>query len=191
MNMKILIFEGIATSGKSTVIRSLEKRLRAENLFVLSEDETHLPIREKRENLHLDFFMRLVARLTEAQPAVALVDRFYLTQAVRARSPLTAYATVEDMLQKHDVQTVLLTVAEDKIAERLRNASEHRDTEWLDYLKSKGEDFETISQDYIAQQRKLIELTHDSSLPCQFYETSASDYGQIVDQLYASLEKLD
>ena len=89
--MKILIFEGIATSGKSTIIHGLRDALSpALHVAIAGESATHVPIMEQRVGLHTAFFRRLILSLAKTTPDVLLFDRLYLTQAFRAKVDLTA-----------------------------------------------------------------------------------------------------
>jgi tRNA uridine 5-carbamoylmethylation protein Kti12 len=95
--MKTLIFEGIATSGKSTITDYLVKSLKDEMTIELAtEEQTHEPIMEQRSNLNTLFFQKLINKLTLKHPDLLIFDRLYITQAYRAESNLAAYSAIED-----------------------------------------------------------------------------------------------
>jgi len=182
--MKTLIFEGIATSGKSTItsyiVKSLKDEMRVE---LATEDQTHEPIMAQRSELHTLFFEDLINRLTLAHPDLLIFDRLYITQAYRAKSDLAEYSAIEDALLPYSPHTIILKVNEDAIGERIKAASEHRDAEWLEYLKTKGTTFEEIAQDYINQQRGLLKLVEQSKLPYTVFDTTSHDYGTIAEEI--------
>jgi thymidylate kinase len=82
--MHIRIFEGIATSGKSTVIAGLAERLADRTVAIYTEEDTHIPIQTERKELHLQFFSDLVDRAVSGGAEIIFFDRLYMTQAFRA-----------------------------------------------------------------------------------------------------------
>ncbi len=182
--MKTLIFEGIATSGKSTAIDYLVKSLKDEMTVELAtEEQTHVPIMAKRSDLNTLFFEDLISKLTLRHPDLLIFDRLYITQAYRARSDLAEYSSIEDSLLPCSPHTIILIVNESAIPERIKAASEHRGVEWHEYLKTKGATFEEIAQSYINQQRDLLKLAHQSKLPYTVFDTTSHDYETIIGEI--------
>lgn len=182
--MHTLIFEGIATSGKSRIadflIRTLKDKL---TIILATEEQTHVPIMEKRSELHINFFEELVSELALKRPDVLMFDRLYITQAYRANTDLSEYASLEAALQFYSPHTILLTVDEESIASRIQAAATHRDHEWRQYLHSKGSTFDEIAQDYIWQQRGLLKLVEQSKLPYTIFNTTNHDYETVCQQV--------
>src|SRR3990167_11115375 len=109
--MKTIILEGIATSGKSSLIQHLKTALSDKlNIYVADEEETHVPIMKKPDELHLIFYEKLVDTLTNNRSDLLIIDRLYLTQAFRANTDLTAYLTIEDKLKAFDPIIIFLKV---------------------------------------------------------------------------------
>jgi thymidylate kinase len=188
--MKTLIFEGIATSGKSTITDYLVKSLKDEMTIELAtEEQTHEPIMEQRSNLNTLFFQKLINKLTLKHPDLLIFDRLYITQAYRAESNLAEYSAIEDALKPHSPHTIILKVNEEAIAGRIKAASEHREAEWRDYLKTKGNNFEEIAQDYIEQQRGLLSLVKQSKLPYTIFDTTDHDYKTITENILQIVRK--
>src|SRR4051812_3252497 len=106
--MKILIVEGIATSGKSTVINKLTEQLSNYEVLVVSEAETHIPIMEQPAGIHIKHFEKLLNEKLTGNPDLIIFDRLYLTQAFRANVSLDAYKSIEDALSELDCLTVYL-----------------------------------------------------------------------------------
>lgn len=182
--MKTLIFEGIATSGKSTITEYLMKSLsRQMRIELATEEQTHIPIMSQRNDLHTLFFEGLINTMTLKHPDLLIFDRLYITQAYRAKHTLAAYAAIEDALIPYSPHTILLNVSEDTIAERIRVAAGHRASEWHDYVKTKGATFEEIAHDYIDQQRGLLKLVEQSKLPYSNFDTTNHEYGTITDKI--------
>lgn len=182
--MKTLIFEGIATSGKSTITDYLVKSLKDEmNIELATEEQTHLPIMTQRSELNTLFFEDLINQLTFKHPDLLIFDRLYITQAYRAKSSLSEYASTENALMPYSPHTIILKVEEDAIASRIKEASEHREQKWLEYIKTKGDDFEEIARDYIEQQRGLLYLVKQSKIPYKIFDTTKHNYGNIAEEI--------
>lgn len=108
--MQILILEGIATSGKSTITRIIQEQLTGRSVRVATEEETHIPIMKQARELHIAFFEDLITRLANEKPELIIFDRLYLTQAFRAGVSLREYADIEALLTNYHTITVFLTV---------------------------------------------------------------------------------
>lgn len=182
--MKTLIFEGIATSGKSTVTGYLVKSLKDEMAIELvTEEETHEPIMTQRSELNTIFFEDLINKHTLKHSDLLIFDRLYITQAYRAKSDLVEYSDVEDALLPYSPHTIILKIDEAVIADRIKTASEHREQKWLEYLKIKGNNFEDIAKDYIGQQRGLLRLVKQSKIPYTIFDASSHDYGTVTENI--------
>jgi thymidylate kinase len=179
--MRIIIFEGIATSGKSTItgrlVKSLEDKMAIE---LATEEQTHEPIMAKRSELHIVFFEDLISRLILKHPDLLIFDRLYITQAYRAKCSLAEYSRIENTLLPYSPSTIILKVDEAAIADRIKTASEHRGQEWQEYWKTKDNSFEEIAKGYIKQQRGLLELVKQSKLPHTVFDTTNHNYGDIT-----------
>lgn len=187
--MKIIILEGVATSGKSTITDRLVKALPA-SLSVSIKDEsfTHIPIMKKTDDINLDFFKNLLAETTKEQKDIVIFDRLYLTQAFRSKSNLNDYERVEDALQSLNAITIFLQVDEEAIADRVTKAIAHRDPTWGEYVHTKGKAMKEIATYYIDQQRAQLELLKQSKLPYKIFNTTTHNYDDVVSYLINFLE---
>jgi thymidylate kinase len=185
--MKLLILEGIATSGKSTTIRKLRHELRNENIVLYSEEDTHIPIMDKPQALHIDFFRSLITKAIATKADLVIFDRFYLTQAFRANATIDVYTDIENSLLLYPVLTVFLKIDEDVLAERIRLATLHREGSWGKYVKTKGDTFTEIADYYISQQRSQLELLEKSKLKYVVLDTTRHEYERIISIIKANL----
>ncbi len=139
--MQTLIFEGIATSGKSTVTNKLAEALSPRlSVRLATEDETHVPIMDARQGLHLQFFESLLTTMASKQPDLLILDRLYMTQAFRAKCDLSAYKGFEEFLLQYNPTTIFLKVSETEIPNRIHIATKHRNPSWAEYVQSRGQD---------------------------------------------------
>lgn len=184
--MKILIFEGIATSGKSSIISALQKTLTGSKILVVSEPDTHEPIMDKTDDKHLEFFRSLIRKSVAKNPDLLIFDRLYITQALRSKSGLVDYIEIEKLLSQYASLTIFLKVDEATIHDRISKSAKHRG---IVYFKSKGNTPEEIAPYYIDQQRNLLILLKQSMLPYQIIDTTSHNYEQIVEDVLRKYEK--
>lgn len=183
--MKVFIFEGIATSGKSTIIQQLGVALSDLRLNVANEDETHMPIMKGTDDSHVDFFINLVEQKLSDNADIVIFDRLYLTQAFRSKSGINAYKQVEELLLYNNALTIFLKVNDNSIADRVHKASLHREVEWGEYIKTKGQSIEQIAEYYTNQQTNQLELLKTSTVPYVIFDTTEHNYKEIIDQVVA------
>ena len=117
--MKLIIFEGIASSGKTTLERMLVDRL--PNSKIVTEGDTLMPLIENRDPaVAIDHLRKLLVEFQKETAEYLIIDRFHLTHAFRAHTSLKEFSVIEDGLcELGEVLIVLLTIDADSIkAER-------------------------------------------------------------------------
>jgi thymidylate kinase len=187
--MKILIVEGIPTSGKSSLIKNISKLLKENKVVVFGEPNTHIPIMDEPEGLHIEFFKSLLQQAVKSKADLVIFDRFHFTQALRAKASISNYSEIEDLLAKQKTLVVYLQVDDSAIANRIRLTSERRDKDpaehfqWGEYFKKKGNSFEEIAKHYAAQQQDQMELLKQSKLPSRIFNTTHHEYKTIANQI--------
>lgn len=181
--MKILIIEGIATSGKSSLIKKLTELLGEQKLLILGEPATHIPIMNKTDELHIEFFNSLIKDAFRADANLVIFDRLHYTQAFRAKASIAEYSEIENLLATHDTFVAYLQVDEDAIAERVRLATEHRDKECGDYVQTKGKSFDEIAAYYVAQQSSQLKLLAQTKLTSEVFDTTQHKYQEIAEMI--------
>jgi hypothetical protein len=182
--MQVLILEVIATSGKSSTINGLLKSLpKYVNARVFTEQFTHIPIKDKTNDLCNEFFIRLIAEAFSKNYDLVVFDRLYLTQAHRTNSALNKYLDVEMLLLTHPVETVFLRVDEAEISNRLAASLKQRDAEWKSYVATKGASLKEQAKYYTDQQDNLLKLLLQSRLPYEIYDTTRSNYHEVATEI--------
>ena len=188
----MLIVEGIATSGKSSLIKEIIDLLRKDKVRVYSESETHVPIMEDRNELHIEFFKDLIEDAEKSEAELVIFDRLHFTQAFRAKVDIVAYAEVEDVLLSQHTLIAYLQVEESAIKERVEFSSkhprvalssEHSGENWGEYIKKKGQSFDEIAAYYAGQQRNQLKLLEQSKLESRIFNTTHHEYKAIANQL--------
>lgn len=179
--MKIIIFEGIATSGKTSVVEEITKILRERKAVfsVIPETETLLPLLDNKDkSKSIDFLKNLIRESAGGKSDIVIFDRLYFTHIFRTDSAIKDYREIEDLV-KDKASLVFLKIDEAKIPERIEYARKHRDEGWNKHIGKKGSEEETNNY-YIAQQRLLLRLAEDSSLNGKIYDTSNLDFSRIA-----------
>ena len=175
---KIIILEGIATSGKTTLKEKLALYFidTGHKTEIVSEDETLMPILHNTEKIaSLKLLNEVLKKTLETEADIIIFDRLYFTHLFRTKSSLADFSSIENLLSQHQSLTVLLTIEKTAIKERIFKAMQHRDTEWTEFVKKKGTDDEIVKY-YQDQQDKLLELTKESKLPSLILDMTDNDY---------------
>ncbi len=183
--MKTIILEGIATSGKSTIISMIEAASENKSLLkIVPEEQTLMAIVDNKDlAVSINYLNNLLANVYVSQFELVVFDRLHLTHAFRTDSSIEDYADIEELLLKKSPKLLFLEVQEHAIAERVKKASEHRNPLWKDYLATKGKDFNEIADYYIQQQRKQIVLLKNSKIPYKIFDTTNHDYALVLEHV--------
>lgn len=185
--MKILILEGVATSGKSTLAKAIPAKLQGSRVEIFDELKTHEPIMEQRSELHLDFFKKLLGEITSINADLVILERFHFTQAIRANADINKYAEIEELLHSQGALMVLLKIDEDSLSQRITDAIAHREKEWGEYVQTRGKNEQEIAQYYIDQQRSYLELLNQSKLSRKVVNVTTRDYDSAAQEIIGSL----
>jgi hypothetical protein len=135
------------------------------------------------EDSHIDFFTSLVEEKLASDSDLVIFDRLYMTQAFRSKRGVDAYKKVEDLLLSNNSLTIFLKVKEKAIADRVYKASQHREADWEEYIKTRGQSIEQIAEYYSVQQSSQLELLKTSAIPYKIFDTTEHHYQEISQQL--------
>lgn len=177
---RMIIFEGIASSGKTTLERMLQEKL--EGSVIVSEGQTLMPLIENKEPQKAFEHLAVVLDKMEKQSAgTFIVDRFHLTHAFRTGSPLSFFGGIEERMTKaFKPLIVLLQMDEDVIRERIEETVLLRGSSWQ---KGKQGSLEEKVEYYKNQQRILTELTKQSHLPAMIVNTTDKDWPRCIREI--------
>jgi thymidylate kinase len=179
--MKIIILEGIATSGKTTVKNKLTDILleKGKSFSVVEEDKTLLPIlNNKDRQVSIDLLKKIINKALEQEKDYIIFDRLFFTHIFRTNSNINDFKEIEDMVKNQSL-LVFLKIDESRIPERITYARENRDKSWDKYVSQKG-NREEVFEYYINQQRLLLDLLKQTSLEYELYDTSDMDFEGIA-----------
>ncbi len=160
---KLIIIEGISSSGKTTVQRLLKERLsKAGSVKTLSEGTTLISlVRNRSKKSALDHLKRLLSKMETSRYDFYITDRFHLTHIFRTNSNPAYFRKLEKtMLTWFDVLLVLLVIDRRFIRKSLEHTFSIR--------KSLGKGKRGTIDDRVAyyedQQEKLLKAAKASSL---------------------------
>jgi len=171
--MKIIILEGIATSGKTSVKNKLAETFAEKgiNFSIIEEDETLMPILNNTDRqISINLLKNVISKALSEQKDFIIFDRLFFTHIFRTNSSIDDFKEIEEMIQDRSL-LVFLKIDESKIPERIAYAREHRDKAWNDYVSKKGT-AEEIYQYYTNQQRLLLDLLKKTSLKYKIYDAT-------------------
>lgn len=180
---KILILEGIATSGKTTILNLIKTRFENKIIKIVEEDETLMPIlHNTSRDIALKHLKAVLDIYLNLDFDILIFDRLYFTHIFRTESIIEEFRKIENKLVEFDCSLVFLKVDENMVLKRIQDAIEYRDIGWVKYVKSKG-NFEDIEQYYINQQRELEKLVDNSKLQTNSVNVTKNNYDEVVEEI--------
>jgi len=186
--MKIIILEGIATSGKTSVKNKLAEVFVEKGIkfSIIEEDETLMPILNNTDRqTSIGLLKNVIIKAVEEENYFIIFDRLFFTHIFRTNSSIEDFREIEEMVQNQSL-LVFLKINESKISERIKYAREHREKSWDEYVSKKGND-EEVNQYYINQQRLLLDLLKKTTLKYKEFDTTNMNFDIIVKDILLSV----
>ena len=187
--MKIIILEGTATSGKTTLANLLTAKLRraGRKVFLVDENKTLMPVLKTPDaKTHLDHLNKIVGQFPQEDCDVIIADRFHLTSAAICDMSAAEFENIEKQLLKWDPIIVFLKVDEDELGNRIFKSMNHRGPSWRAHVSSKGGEKE-IRAWYLETQEKLSAWLKKSKIKHITIDTTNPDYEKIAEKLLNSI----
>ena len=188
--MKIVILEGIATSGKTSVRKEFEKILETKNLkyIFVDESETLMPVLYNTDpKVSLEYLKQILEKYINQPADILIFDRFYLTHLWKTGGDIHFFEELAQLLKKQEVLLLYLKIPKETIQERIQGAMSHRDEKWNEYVRAKGKNMAEITNYYTNQQKQLLDLLIQISIPYQVFDTADLDFKGIAEKLYLIL----
>jgi len=184
--MKIILLEGIASSGKTTIERLLAEEL--PNSKVVTENVTLMDLIDNRDSeFAVNYLTKLLKQWYKETIDYLIVDRFHLTHAFRTHVALDDYSTIEsELLSLGEPLLVLLTINENSIKERIEESIEYRKDNWKKGVQG------TIDEKtdyYTNQQNILLKLQRRTELPTLVIDTTEKKWDEYLQQIKSFLFK--
>lgn len=184
--MKIIIFEGIATSGKTTIIKELEKLLDRKSIkyIFVDEGETLMPILNNKDpKISKNHILSILRKILSSNIDLVIFDRLYLTHLWRTDSNPDIFKESENILLQNDTIICFLQIPEELISERIKLAMSYRNNEWNDYARSKGETFDDVVGYYKNQQKDLLKILDNIKIKNHIFSTQDMNFTKIAQEI--------
>lgn len=179
--MKIIILEGIATSGKTSIKNKLAEILTEKgiNFSIIEETVTLMPVLNNTDKqISIDLLKNIINKALKEKNDFVIFDRLFFTHIFKTNSSIEDFREIENMLCNKSL-LAFLKIDESKIPERIASARKHREESWNEYVSKKGSD-EEVYQYYINQQKNLLNLLKETSLKYKLYDTTNMDFTSIA-----------
>jgi thymidylate kinase len=158
--MKIIILEGIATSGKTSVKNELLEILKQRSLSYdfVDEEETLMPLLDNTDPLIAsNHITNILNKYLSLNKDTLIFDRLYLTHIWRTGANIESFKESTSLLLANNALICFLEIPKTKIEERISLAQSRRDERWNSYVNTKGNTQEEIIEYYSNQQKELLE----------------------------------
>lgn len=183
---KIIILEGIATSGKTSVKNELEKMLerKAINYAFIDEEETLMPLLHNSDPVVAnDHIVQVLNKYLSSDKDVLIFDRLYLTHIWRTKADIGSFTESASLLLQNNAYICFLKIPNNKLKERISLAQSHRDAKWNSYVNTKGTTQDEIVAYYSNQQEELLELLKNVSVSYTIFDTGDMNFQRIAREI--------
>lgn len=181
------MISGVASSGKSSVIRELGVLMEETNCSfeIVPEEETIRPILADDIDVarNVAYLANLLAKTFSHGRDIVVFERLLFTYAWMNGCRLAEFSRAIGTLRVHASAIAFLTVDEWEMSARIRRTAEVRGREWAAYIARKGEPKEIVAY-YRRQQQDLLNMLAEISLPFRLYRTTGRDFAGIAREIY-------
>lgn len=177
-----MILEGIATSGKTTLLKLLKDKLSSGYVVeTFSEEITLMPLVENKfPKIALSHLRKLVSKFLKSKAQFIITDRFHFTQIFRTGNHDKYFKDLERYLLKNfNILVVLLLVNENMIKKNITDSLKIRKT----WAKGKKGTISEKTTYYKDQQRKLKEIATQSELPVLKINTTDKNWNSYLSKI--------
>jgi len=183
---KIIILEGITTSGKTSVKNELKKIFinRKLDCVFVNEDETLLPLLNNTDpKLANNYIVDLLKKYISLNADVIIFDRLNLSHIWRTGNHIESFRESMSILLKNNSIIYFLEISNDKLEERISLAKSHRDEKWNAYVNKRGDTQDEIIKYYYNQQKELIKLLKTMPIPNVILNTNNMKFRNIAQEI--------
>lgn len=187
---KIVILEGVTTTGKTTIFNNL-KRFSEENglnWVFISEEQTIIPIIDSQDKEYINaHFLKLFKKYV-SKKGVYIFDRLHLSSFFKTQATIEDFRVIENKLLEFDTYIFMLHVCGNKLKERIIESMGYRNIGWSKYvLKKVGGKKIDVAKLYIKRQDEILKILKESALKNKVMDTYSQDFvtptRQIIDEL--------
>lgn len=180
MKKHLIIFEGIATAGKTTLSNKLAELLNTQTSAIsITDERTLLPIFNNKDiNVAKNHLIQELTALTKLETKYIVLERTHLTQVFRTETSLQHFFEVETfMLENFDPRIILLTVQPDTLQIRIEHADAQRGNLWS---QKKLGTIDERAEYYVNQQDVLCTALSESKIPSLKVDTTDKKWDEAL-----------
>ncbi len=200
-----LVIEGVTGSGKTTVLKHLRHYLHLvpqEAHLILTQSYTQRMVEHLGQNKRPEDVVRLLksllspletihglfeASVFSTHPRRAMVEfayileTFHLNNLIEADYPYDdSFRAIDRRLARIGARMVVLSIPEGSVRERaIESTRRYRSGKWLAYQKAFGLTDAELEEKYRRQQRRLLKMASEGSIPFTVIGTGEGNWEQI------------
>lgn len=185
---KLIIFEGIATAGKTTMITKLFTQFQSKgSVTFISEEETLIPIFDNQDPKKATLFLnQVIKKIKKISTDYIIIERLFMTHAFRTSSELNIFSSFEkQLLDFSDPIIILLRMKDRYIPQRIKLADKQRGVSWKHKKVGKFQDRIIY---YKKQQLSLKNLSQQADIPVIVFDTSDMDWERVLKNILRRIE---
>lgn len=211
-NISGIILEGIAGTGKTTLLRAILESDAWTNKshmssVILTEHQTLRVLEPKRENnsystsdsiqlldKHISYLCNLKNNLDStdwlqrdrtAQQLSFIFERFHLSHLYHYdQLEWRDVKYIDAMFKNLSAKIILLTINDEDIQERI--IEDYKKAGWKDYLETLGNTDDEIISHFSQKQNKLLDLARLSTIPIEVINTSELKPDEVLETVIKS-----
>lgn len=179
---KFVIFEGITSAGKTTLVKKLKSELeKSHSVYMIPQHKTLVPILENESpELAVDFLKDHLKKAEEKGTDFTIADRFHYTHAFRTDSSVEDFIEIEDYLEyRFDPKAVFLRINQEVVRERIKETKRIRGNDPREEYAG-GIKFGAQIQYFKEQQSQLLQIAQESSLPILSLNTTEKEWSEYL-----------
>ncbi|PIN93969.1 hypothetical protein COU54_00885 [Candidatus Pacearchaeota archaeon CG10_big_fil_rev_8_21_14_0_10_31_24] len=184
---RVIILEGVTTTGKSTIFNNLKRYAEEHKLswFFIPEIDTIIPIIDNIDQTeNNEHFKKLLKQTFSKKYDLYIFDRLHFSSIFKTGAQMKDLQDLEKTLSQFDTQIFMLYVPEDLLRERIRESMKYRDVDWTKYLLNKvGGNKEKVADFYIERQNFIKKLIKESILKINIIDTSDQNFVKATRQI--------
>lgn len=188
--MRLILLEGMSTSGKTTVLRKLSELLEKRKIKHKAFDELQTMSRDIFSHVNsrksIDEMKTFLQKECLPKDGLVICDRFHLSHMSITDGSISEFDEIEADLKKYDPVLIFLEISSDAIRDRLIKAKNHRGKQWEDELIKRGQTEDEAIKWFMGTQNNLLKLYNQSNLPKEIFNTTNHNYDAVANEIYTN-----
>lgn len=176
---KAVIFEGISSSGKTSVSMNLCRFCDERHIdySFVKEAQTIMPMIDNEDPAEaVRFLAELLEQELSTDKPLHIFDRLHVSHGFKTGNTIAPFSQIESELKRVNALLVVIRVAEEEIESRIREAIKYKDPKWGEYMIRKHGSIEAIGAFLAERQRNIEKMAQESQLDKLVLTINEYDY---------------